>query len=433
MKHNRFFVSAGLKLVVFLLLLPAFFNWMPAFSALNQIESDSEKYLICKGLVTDAVKKEPLSFASVSVEGTNIATVTNAEGGFLMKIPVGMKNGNLLVSFLGYKNRTFRISDFSDELNRLEMEISPISLPDVNVVFKDAESLMREVLERKGENYLDQATEMTAFYRETIRKRKSYIALLESVIDIYKYSYVSARNDMAAIYKIRKQTDYNKLDTVVFKLMGGPYNTLYTDIMKDHERVFTDKIFENYIFSYDKSTMIDNKMVYVLDFKQRPSYSDPLFYGKLYIDAQNFTLVSAVYDMNLENVDVASELFIRKKPAYAKVKVTKARYRVNYISSGDKWYLGYNRVELDVEINWKRKLFNTTYESVMEMAVTDWKPAADDRWSKAGNRLRPHIVVSDAVSGFSDVDFWGPYNVIEPEKPIGSAIKKIQKQLEQKK
>jgi len=408
-------------------------SWMPAFSAVKQAGADSAKYVICKGFVNDAITKEALAYASVMVEGSNIATVTNVEGGFMLKIPEKFRNGKLVVTFLGYKNKSFPISEFTDGFNRLDMEVSPINLPDVNVVFKDAESLMQAVLDKRKDNYIDYTTEMTAFYRETIKKRKTYMALLESVVDVFKFSYASRRNDMSALYKIRKQTDYEKLDTVVFKLMGGPYNTLFTDIMKDPERVFTDKVFENYIFSYDRSTMIDNRMVYVLDFKQRPSYSDPLFYGKLYIDAQTLALVSAVYEMNLENEEVASELFIRKKPTYANVKVTKALYRVNYNIRGEKWYLGYNRIELNVQVNWKRKLFNTTYESVMEMAVTDWKPATDERWARVNDRLKPLVVVADAVKGFTDPDFWGPYNVIEPEKPIGTAIKKIQKQLEKKK
>lgn len=433
MKHRRFFFSDGLQKMVLLPIVLVFFCWMPVFSAERQVNADSVNYITCRGLVSDALNGAPLSYASVLVEGTNIATVTNAEGGFMLKIPKKFSDGQLLVTFLGYRNKSFPISEFTGDFKRLDLEVSPVALPAVNVVFKDAESLMRAVLEKRGENYIDKTTEMTAFYRETIKKRKTYVALLESVVDVYKFSYVSRRNDMAALYKIRKQTDYEKLDTVVFKLMGGPYNTLYTDIMKDPDRVFTDKIFENYIFSYDRSTMIDNRMVYVLDFKQHPSYMEPLFYGKLYIDAQTLALVNAVYDLNLENEKVASELFIRRKPAYANVKVVKARYMVNYLIRDDKWYLGYNRIELDVQVNWKRRLFNTTYESVMEMAVTDWNPAVGERWDRAADRLKPLVVVSDAVSGFSDPDFWGPYNVIEPEKPIGSAIKKIQKQLEQKK
>ena len=45
------------------------------------------------------------------------------------------------------------------------------------------------------------------------------------------------------------------------------------------------------------------------------------------------------------------------------------------------------------------------------------------------NRLKPSVILSDAVSGFSDKGFWGAYNVIEPDKSIESAINKIQKKL----
>ncbi|HEX9826376.1 MAG TPA: carboxypeptidase-like regulatory domain-containing protein, partial [Flavobacteriaceae bacterium] len=44
--------------------------------------------------------------------------------------------------------------------------------------------------------------------------------------------------------------------------------------------------------------------------------------------------------------------------------------------------------------------------------------------------LRPSIIIADAVSGFSDPDFWGPYNLIEPDKSIEIAIEKIRKKLE---
>ena len=37
--------------------------------------------------------------------------------------------------------------------------------------------------------------------------------------------------------------------------------------------------------------------------------------------------------------------------------------------------------------------------------------------------------MTDYKSGFSDPDFWGAYNIIEPDKSIELAIEKIQKQL----
>ena len=68
-----------------------------------------------------------------------------------------------------------------------------------------------------------------------------------------------------------------------------------------------------------------------------------------------------------------------------------------------------------------------------EMAVTDWEKNISGEVPKSKDRLKSSIILSDAAVGFSDPDFWGEYNIIEPEKSIESAIKKIQRQLKRSK
>jgi hypothetical protein len=63
------------------------------------------------------------------------------------------------------------------------------------------------------------------------------------------------------------------------------------------------------------------------------------------------------------------------------------------------------------------------------MAITDWEKSDVSQLPKLKDRLRPSVIMSDNTSGFKDPEFWGAYNVIEPDKPIESAIEKIQKQL----
>jgi hypothetical protein len=63
------------------------------------------------------------------------------------------------------------------------------------------------------------------------------------------------------------------------------------------------------------------------------------------------------------------------------------------------------------------------------MAVTDWEKVGKDERPKYRQRIRKSVILSDEASGFSDPDFWGEYNIIEPEKSIESAIRKIQRQL----
>lgn len=393
--------------------------------------SDSAGFVLYKGRVVDRKSGDPLAFASIMLNGSNISTITNTEGSFSLKVPSDKLNGEITVSFLGYGNKLYKLVNFNPESCLLELDELTVLLPEVSVVFSDAASLIDAVLKKKGDNYLNKSAQTTAFYRETIKKRKTYVSLLEAVVDIDKTPYSSPKNDGTSLFKARKNTDYQKLDTLVFKLMGGPYNTLYADVMKRSDVFFDKEVMKSYEFSFDPSTRIGDKLVYVVNFKPHSGVTEPLYYGKLYVDAQSLALVSAVYGMTLENRDAAAEIFIKRKPVKADVYPTRFTARADYLQKNGKWYLSYSRVELDVNVNWKRRLFNTLYESTMEMAVTDWTTTAslpgDHLISKS--KLKTNVIVSDEAAGFSDPAFWGEYNVIEPEKSIQTAIKKIQKQL----
>jgi len=202
--------------------------------------------------------------------------------------------------------------------------------------------------------------------------------------------------------------------------------------MKNPDMIFTENMFENYEFSFDRSTHMDNRLIYVLDFKQKPNKSEPLYYGKLYIDAQNLALKTAVFKLNITNREEASKMFIVKKPFNANAYPIETNYRIDYSEKNGKWYYNYSRIEFGLRIIWKKKLFNTNYFSTVEMAVTDWGKDLENQPIKNKDRIHPSVIISDEASGFSDPEFWGEYNVIEPEKSIEVAIKKIQKQLEKK-
>ena len=396
----------------------------------NFQKNDSD-YVEFSGKIVDVKNGDVLPFATLSVEGSNITTVSNSEGEFSLKIPKEFQDKTLTVSYIGYKNKILKISELKQENSRITLEPMIVSLPEINVISTDAENLVLSVLENRYKNYPEEELLMTAFYRETIKKNRSYVSLSEAIVDILKQPYSSFRQDQAELYKSRKQSDYKKMDTLVFKLMGGPYNSLYMDVMKNPDYLFTESILDNYEFSFDRTTYIDHQPIYIVNFKQRPFVNIPLYYGKLYIDAESLALRSAIFHLDLTDKEKSASMLIRKKPLNAKVFLTNASYRMDYIEKDGKWYYNYSRIELDFKIDWKRKLFNSNYYTVVEMAVTNWEKATEEK--KLKNKLRPTVIIADEASGFSDPEFWGSYNVIEPEKPIESAIKKIQKQLEKRK
>jgi hypothetical protein len=298
---------------------------------------------------------------------------------------------------------------------------------------KDAEVLVRETLRKKGENYMNDPTVMTAFYRETIKKRNKNVSLSEAVVNIYKAPYSSYKRDELKLYKARKSTDYNKLDTLALKLQGGPFNTLFVDMVKYPDYIFTEETINYYDFSFDSSTRVNDKLIYVINFQQKAEIMDPFYTGKLYIDAENKILTSASYSLNITDKQMAAQMFVRKKPRNANVWPTKVSYRVDYREKDGKWYYGYSNVLLEFKIDWDKKLFNSVYSMSCEMAVTDWEKNLANAHLTAKERIKSSIILSDEAIGFADPDFWGEYNIIEPEKSIESAIKKIQRQLRRNK
>ena len=382
-----------------------------------------------KGKIINAQTKSPLIFSDLAVTGSNISTVSNTDGGFILKIPNNLLNKTLIISHLGYQKKEIKINTLK-AFEKIALKQVITELQEVSIVsFKDAKTLLLATLKKKNTIYNNNKTLMTGFYRETIKKRNKNASLSEAVIQIYKQPYSNLRSDVIELIKARKKTNYRKLDTIALKLQGGPFSNLYTDIIKYPEFIFTKEDIPLYNFSFDNSTQINQNTVYVIKFQQKPDIITPLYYGKLYIDAKTLALTSAVYKLNVENRILSSKMYVRKKPRKANVYPTEASYRVNYRTQNGKWQYAYSNILLTFKVKWKGKLFNSTYTLNSEMAITDWK-INDSKTAKVKhNIIRPSTILTDKASGFSDPKFWGAYNIIEPEKSIESAIKKIQKQL----
>ncbi|TWO34409.1 carboxypeptidase-like regulatory domain-containing protein [Seonamhaeicola sediminis] len=388
------------------------------------------KFLEIEGIIVDKSNNDRLVFTDLVIKGTNISTVTNIDGEFLLKVPTEHSEGVVVITHLGYETKEIDIASFKGS-TKIELTPAVTTLDAVSLVARpsNAKELVLQTLQKKGRLYNNDNTLMTAFYRETIKKRKKNASLSEAVVKIHKQPYTNYRKDNIELVKARKNTNYDRLDTLALKLQGGPFSNIYTDLVKYPEYIFTEEDIDDYEFSFDESTNIDKKLVYVVNFKQNPFIKDPLYYGKLFIDASTLALTNAVYSLNVENRHLASQMFVRKKPRKVDVYPTKATYRVKYRIQNGKWHYAYSNILLSFKVNWKGKLFNSIYTLNSEMAVTDWEITNTKVAKIEKQMLRPSTILTDQASGFSDPEFWGEYNIIEPEKSIENAISKIKRQL----
>jgi len=394
--------------------------------------NDSAFYHPVQGKITDVRTGNPIIFANVYLAGTNIGTVSNSDGYFLIKVPLYIKNKLITVSSIGYKNIELQLDKLNPEDNLIQMEPSPIPIEEVTIVNMDAREIIHQALQKIPDNYSTEPVMVTSFYRETIKQNRSYVAVSEAVLDAYKSSYTSLTDmDRVKIFKGRKSRDVKKMDTLLLKIQGGPQTMFLLDIVKHSTDLFSEESMGYYVYQMGGIVNIDNRQAYIIDFNQLKHIDYPLYSGKIYIGVNDRAIMGAEFRISPEKLDDAAQYIIRKKPFGVQIDLLNANYLVNYRFNEGKWYLNHVRTELILAIRWKKKLFKSTFTAVSEMAVTDIDRENISKFKFRDVSKRDDIFI-EKLSDFEDPDFWGEYNIIQPEESIQDAISHLSRKMQRR-
>lgn len=403
-----------------------------AVSEKEAMQQDTVKYTSFSGKIMDKRSGDPVVYANVYLEGSNIGVVTNADGEFLLKIPASQTTARLGIAHLGYRKLMLNVSDLRNEENKIFLVPVTIPIEEVTVRFTNPEEMIYQALRRRTDNYSVKPVMMTSFYRETIKQNRNYVAVSEAVLDIYKSPYVkSLESDRTKIFKGRKSQDVKKMDTILFKLQGGPYTALLLDVVKNPGDVLSEEFINLYDYKFTGINYIDDRETYVISFKQKPYVTDPLYQGNIYIDAENLAFSGIDFNLNIDDPELVSQMFIRKKPAGMRVEVNQADYLTKYRLAGNTWYLSYVRLETEFKCKWDRKLFNSDYTTMTEMAVTNIDKENINKF-RYRESAKMSDILAEQVSQFEDPDFWGDYNIIKPDESIQDAIDKLSRKLKRR-
>lgn len=421
-----------MKTIYFLSILAFTLLISPIFAGSQYEEEDA--FITIKGKVLSQDTKQPLMYASISVQGSNITTVSNQNGYFSLRVSQKYKEAQFIVQFLGYENQSLSVKAFIDKEDEIiYLKSSSIQLSEVEVVSGNGRELVREAIARIPENYPDQPLMMVAFYRESIKKGNKYLSLVETVLDVYKASYRSYNSDQARIYIGRKATDINPRDTIFMKFQGGINSAFLLDIAKNSDIVF-NRTGNDYDFNIENIVHINDKPHYAISFLPNERVKDILFRGTMYLDVASLAFSRMEFYMNVENRKDATPIFIKKKPRAMRTQVKQAKYTIHFIEQNKKWYFNYCSTELTFNVRWKNRffgLFSSTYTIASEMAITDRYHENVTKFPRK-ERIRSADVIAEKVEHFTNPDFWGVYNVIEPDIEINNAIKKLKGKLQRR-
>ena len=406
--------------------------------ALSSVPQDSLRIPIVYGKITDSSDGHSLAYASVTHVVSGVSNVSNSEGFFSLKLPMEVSpEDEIRVSFLGYVTATLRVEDFSESSPDKPhgIRLPPVSFTLDPAVIRSIEplSLLMEAYDKVKDNYPSVTTGMTAFYREIIRRQSGrYLTLSEAVIDINKASYTSFQSDRARIFKGRASTDYRAADSILIRFRGGVVAALDMDNVKNpFAGVWLREVERHYRFAMGEPVLRDGLFFYVITFSQIEGPEEILYSGRLYIESESLAIGRIELSLNVKGrEEKAAGIMVVKRPPDTRFYVTKADYAVNYKRFGDTWHYDYSLMRINLSSRKGKSLFRNNYVITGEMAVT----AHNEAPARIGadERLRFKDFLSEKVGDFRDDDFWGDYNVIEPDKSIDAVIHRMIRRLERR-
>ena len=382
------------------------------------------------GIVRSSRNNKTIENVSLTVPGTNISTVTNADGEFSLKIPSQNLKKGIKAEQIGFQTQFITLPSNFDTEEPLVIFLDPSAkvLKEVVVLGGDPEIIVKQALKKIPENYSDKDNLFSGFYRETVQKGNRFISISEAMVDVLKrpYKYRYSNGDKVSIHKGRSILSPRPADTLAVKIAGGPYMPVMLDAVKNGDHLFTIDEMDFFNFRLEGGEMIDDRMHFVISFKPvaKPDY--PLHKGKLFIDSENLAISRVEFELDMSDKNKVTRSILRKKPLGLNFKPQEVSGVVTYKLIDGKSYLNYISSKIRFKCDWKKRLFSSGYTTLSEMVMVDRVDSLEKN-IKLANSFGQRNVFADIVENYWEEDFWKDYNIIEPTESLEKAVDKLRK------
>jgi len=178
------------RLLIFLtLILFAFANAQSNNESLNALSQT-----IIRGTVVDKIDGAPLSYAYLKINKTDLGTVTEGNGKFMITIPTKYDDYSITISYLGFEDLQLLVKDFKARHGEIfTMESEAVSLEEVVVLkpkkMPSAKALFKKIIKKIPKNYTSSPAMITGYYRETMKENGTYIKYTDAACNYYAMPY----------------------------------------------------------------------------------------------------------------------------------------------------------------------------------------------------------------------------------------------------
>lgn len=377
------------------------------------------KPLRVSGRVIEDDEKTPVPYASVIVEGTYIGTMTNHEGNFDLTIPALLRDNNIIISSLGFRQKLLSLKSLG-KVPVIRLESASVRLREILVKPADPKAILQQFRENIKKNYSEEPQLMVTFYRETARQDGAYVGVWEAAMEILKPPYTQNSPDRVRFIKGRKADLNRKPKEVFIKVQGGPSGINSLDVVKNAETFLTPEYEYLYQYRFDQPEIINGRITWIIRFERLEETDFPCFNGKMWIDADTYALIGAEYSFDKKSLKINGPSFIQKEPFGFDTRPENVEYSVQYRLYNGKWQFYSAHSDIIFRVKQKRK-FKTEYRNVTDVLVTQQYTFPKKAKFGPEGIFHEKDIFSEKIDTYDEA-FWGNYNVIKPDDDLSKAV-----------
>ncbi len=375
------------------------------------------------GTITDSRDDSPVPYASLSISGESIGTMTNIDGQYDFIIPWRYRDKLISVRCLGYQTHELTQTELKEN-STIQIEPVTIRLREIKVKPVNVAEVLAKFRNDIEKNYELSAQLMITFYRETIKRDDQYIGVWEAVMEMLKSPYTSEGIDRVRFLKGRKSNFNKSFKDISLKIQGGPWYITRLDIVRNPE-TFLDPKFENlYRYKFEQPVMYNGRVTWVISFSRKEDVDYPCYYGRILIDADSYALVNAEFGLDKKSLKMNGDTFIKKEPFGFTTRPEGAEYTVSYRMVEGRWQFYSARTDVIFKVKQNKENFKTEYRSISDILVTQQYTFPRRARFGPDGLFRADDIFADIIGPY-DPEFWGNYNVIKPDEDLSKALRDV--------
>ena len=371
-----------------------------------------------RGIIKDAVTKEPIIAASIGVQNSGLGTITNEEGVFQLSAP---KSATIVISYLGYKTKYIPGFDFNEDKVIL-LDQSEEVLEEVMVTKIPLPKILEDIITASKARF-NKPIVLHTYYREFVKVNGKHKKFSDGVLDYHasggskktKSDLIVKQNRSFSLTASNEEEDDQITGTL--NVQKGISNSYSFEFLESN--ILKDKNLINYELTLKSRKNVDGRELYAIIIEPRKEIEKALYEGAVVYDPET----KLIYDVDLHLAESHKQFPRTLSLLGLHVAFLETKFRAAYKMVNNNYVLSYNNRHVKYKV-WTKKEQEIT-ESRSDLIVTDFEK---DDLTYTKKEVYKKKYLYDKPTSYNG-KFWQKNNAIvltdEEEKVIASLEKEV--------